>query len=129
MYGTTCFKCGGAGATLTKRGKVAQVWLAEKRKVSVSDLKVGDEFWFDSIFGPGWVKVTETAEVDPGQWALEAVDKKGEKIRYVAAFGEKVRKRMTNDAAKALKTAALEFQGTLTKTGTIRKKSAKALAS
>jgi hypothetical protein len=119
MHGTTCFKCGGAGATLTKRGKLAQNWLTEKRKVPVSALKIGDEFWFDSIFGAGWVKVTEAWTAESNM--VTAIDSKGETVRY-GNGSEKVRKRMTNEAAKALKAAALEFQGTLTKAGTVRKK-------
>jgi hypothetical protein len=120
MYGTTCFGCGGSGAQLTKRGKVAQVWLTEKRKVKVAELKVGDEFWFDSIFGPGWVKVTEPWTAEANQ--IVGIDKKGQSVAYGNSGGEMVRKRMTNEQARALKAEALAFQATLTKAGTVRKR-------
>src|SRR6187551_1555971 len=51
MYGTRCFKCGGDGVTLTKRGKAAQLWFNAKKKKPAKDVKVGDRIVFDGTPG------------------------------------------------------------------------------
>tara|TARA_R110000796_G_scaffold74122_2_gene166486 strand:+ start:366 stop:764 length:399 start_codon:yes stop_codon:yes gene_type:complete len=41
MYGTMCFKCGGTGAKLTKRGALAQEFYTDSLSIKDEDVKVG----------------------------------------------------------------------------------------
>lgn len=50
MYGTVCFKCGGKGGVLTKRGAAAQNFLNDMRSVEAKDLKVGDVIRQENYF-------------------------------------------------------------------------------
>src|SRR5262245_4455947 len=126
MYGRVCFKCGGSGATLTKKGRVAQNWLNAKRKFKAGDLKVGDRYFYEGI--PGFSrteKVTVTGfEPDPlnGGMTVMAVNEAGKTFRMGTEI--EVRKVLTIEAARALRAEAVAFQATLTKTGTVRKRTA-----
>jgi hypothetical protein len=49
VYGGICFKCGGQGFALTKRGAEAERYLRELRSVPAQNLKVGQLIRVDSL--------------------------------------------------------------------------------
>jgi hypothetical protein len=123
-YGTRCFKCAGKGWTLTKRGAAANEFLAQLLTVAAADLIHGQRFLLEGV--PGftasvWSTVEEIVPdpLNPGMIRVEG--SKGSLIT-----GPACRVRVNHTAAeKAPKiAAALAFQATLTKTGTIRKRAA-----
>jgi hypothetical protein len=124
-YGTTCFKCRGSGAQLTKRGKAAQAWLNNKRCIPASEFKVGDKFLMDGIPGfskSQWVEILSITTDERG-----CLNFNGKDTGYNGLPAEtRVRRCMTNGEAAALKQEALAYQATLTKSGTVRKKAASA---
>jgi hypothetical protein len=130
MYGDTCFKCAGSGKVYTTRGKVALAYLRSLRTVKAGDVKVGQRVFIRSY---GKFNVKEITINPRGASCL--VD--GVEIPYVMVTlrGEKMGMTMdvNSDVEIILPTvaernaqfmAALAYQGTLTKTGTVRKKGA-----
>src|SRR5215470_11209158 len=80
-YGTTCFKCAGDGATLTKRGAVAQAFLTQSRKRKAGEFQVGDHYLMDGVPGfsrSEWIKITEIKANENGTLDLIGTNKKGE---------------------------------------------------
>lgn len=57
LYGTRCFKCGGAKTTLTRKGRAAQNYYHESLKKDPSKVKVGDYLFAD--MKNGWFQVKE----------------------------------------------------------------------
>jgi len=129
MYGDTCFKCGGRGVVLTKRGLAAQVFFDDLCSVPASEIVVGDLVWFDGRpFGKAGFFRVESIEPDrlnsrPGQprlmihlpaasWGVAATDK--------------MRKGFPADEKRRRIDQALAYQATLTKTGKPRKRIARA---
>jgi hypothetical protein len=105
-YGSTCFKCGGAGVQFTKRGGVASAFYAASLTVDPATLAVGTK-----VLQPGV----------PGFWGDKWVTLTPENVAEWAAMGTPVRIAHTA-AEKAVKiAAALAFEATLTKAGTVRK--------
>jgi hypothetical protein len=129
MYGTTCFKCAGDGATLTARGKAAQMFLNASRKRKAGEFKLGDYYLMDGVPGfsrSEWIKVTEIQAAENGTLNLVGTNKRGETTSYNGlTLGFELRKSWTKEEKKAQAQAALAFQATLTKAGTIRKRAAK----
>ena len=123
-YGTTCFKCAGDGATLTARGKAAQAWLNAKRRKLGKEFAVGETLLVEGV--PGfmssyWAKVTETNGSD-----IVCVNTKTGQSQTLNGFGEVLlRKAFSKEEKAAQAKEALEYQATLTKTGTVRKRPAK----
>ena len=124
MYGTTCFKCAGDGATLTARGKAAQAWLNAKRRKLGKELVVGETILVEGV--PGliasyWAKITETNGSD-----IVCVNTKTGFSQTLNGFGEILLRKAFNKAEKAEQAKeALAYQATLTKAGTVRKRIAK----
>lgn len=133
MYGDVCFKCHGQKVTLTKRGRAAQEFYIDLCTVSITDVKVGDviqvntmshtyrssvvEIEFkkdagaslkDGVWVPydGVLVVTEHPKY--GRWSLQASTQ--HTLRVYRKDDEERRKQ------------ALEYQASLTKQGTPRKK-------
>lgn len=48
-YGDRCFKCGGAGQVLSKRGAMASAYFNELCQIAISELKAGDRIKRDGI--------------------------------------------------------------------------------
>ena len=119
VYGGKCFQCSGLGATLTKRGRAAQVYLESLRRVPAADLQPGDEvlvegFSAGSVTVPSrWVKVVE---VTPDG----AV--RGEGMTWEAGC-RPLRKAWRADEKREQVQMALAYQATLTLAGTVRKRS------
>jgi hypothetical protein len=121
-YGSTCFKCHGAGMSLTKRGHAAQLWLNARKMVSTASLKIGERIWSESIFGNQKLTITKIEPNEKGGMNISGLTEKGEESGMMG-FTE-VRKVFTLGELSTLKTEALAFQATLTKSGTVLKRKA-----
>ena len=113
-YGTRCFKCGGTGVQLTKRGHVAQAFYISLLSVPARELKVGD--WYrDTVDGKNRKITAIKAPVHPNQ--------PGELILDSADFGwyvgpdTLVRRVLPQAEREVLIAQARAFQDTLTKAG------------
>jgi hypothetical protein len=127
MYGSRCFKCAGAGVTLTKRGAAAQAHFTELCSSRIEDLKVGDTIRCEAYYPAGmvryWGRVTElalTPDVNGHLRVTTTNDKRGQMSHHVFA-GTKFRVAQSAEAKQAKTAEALAYQATLTKTGTVRK--------
>ena len=121
-----CFGCGGSGGQLTKRGAAAQRYLDDLRSVPVANVKVGDKVWIE-IFLPGG-NVRSPIEIDrietgeSGSIEISGIRKKdGSRAWH---FGTTVRPVFLKEAEAELRAKALDYQATLTKAGTPRKRAA-----
>jgi hypothetical protein len=127
MYGTTCFKCAGDGATLTARGKAAQAWLNAKRRKAGNEVAVGEWILIEGVPGFSrsyWAKVVEVSGAG-AEHKIVAESKSGER-QTLNGFGEiQIRVSFTKEQKAAQAAEALAFQATLTKAGTVRKRAAK----
>jgi len=113
MHGTVCFKCGGAGVTLTKRGKIAQAWFTARRSKRASDVKVGDVIWVDHAFMKAHWAVVESMSVQNTTYHIRT---KG--CDYGACADTMIKIRFpTAEARDTAIAAALAYQTTLTKLG------------
>lgn len=148
-YGSTCFRCGGKGRTLTKRGKVAAEYLRTLRSRPTSALKVGDVVR-TSIVTVGcevadvWATVEAIEAWDPSKataWAIVNGERRdlhaAGDLTVTTRYGKTDlgrcvetrapdylwRVKTTGDEAARTFALAIEFQKTLTKTGTVRKAS------
>lgn len=133
-YGTKCFGCGGSGLKHTKRGAMAWALFNESLKVRAGDLVPGvDSILFvgGEHLGPSkWFKVKQTG------WNLSGcygINKDGTRIDTFDILCEgftsgghspdtMIRKAWSAEEKTALRNAALDYQDTLTKAGTPRKK-------
>ena len=136
MYGSTCFKCAGAGVVLTKRGHAAQAWLNAKRKMRAGDVKVGQKLKLDGVPGFSAAVVFTVTEVGygldgsryqkDGEWKpyfdIRGVDAKGERAGISTFENSEVEVVLPKEQVAALRAAALDFQATLTKTGAVSKR-------
>lgn len=127
MHGSTCFKCWGAGVTLTKKGAAAQAWLNAQKRKPGAEVKVGETILIEGIPGFSasfWAKVTEVAE----GCNITAVGKNGQS-QVLNGWGEQsVRVAQTKERLAELRVEALAFQANLTQAGTVKKRAAKKAA-
>lgn len=124
MYGTTCFKCAGAGRVLTARGVAAMAELKARRQTSVNDLRIGMRVRVDGYKKPLTIRDIKTS----GSY-MQTAD--GPKHYIDVAFDsltcgyfpestvEVVPE--TEEARVAQVKAAIAYQNTLTKAGKPRK--------
>lgn len=134
QYGDTCFKCHGEGATLTKRGRAAQIFLAGLRCRPANTIRIGDvihcEIWY-----PGGTKsfFAPVTEISPATcYADDETNDSHVSIRATSAGGTGMTQVVGRDAAMRIafskadkrqhRAEALEYQKTLTKAGTPRKR-------
>jgi hypothetical protein len=140
MYGTRCFGCGGTGKRLTKRGAAASAYLRALRTVKARDVQLGDYIKVDAtpgISAGGWCRIeTMYTRLESGKslqpdgsWkvhnhlALEGTDKRGQSYGlHTFPDADVVLVPKTKAEANAQVDKALEYQATLTKAGTPRKK-------
>jgi hypothetical protein len=140
MYGTTCFKCGGSGRQLTKRGRAAADYFRSLQTVKAADVKFGDCVRVDGI--PGMSATTycrvdcmytqlrsgsstrDGVTVHHNHLYLTGETPKGE--RYgLGTFPDQEVRLVPTKAQKAEQIAkAVAYQATLTKTGTVAKRAA-----
>ena len=113
-YGTTCFGCGGTGKKYTKRGQAAFDFLVSLRSKTVGELKVGDKIL--DTFGGKW-RTVETIEIKDKGYEIKTPG------NTWAGYGADTvfRVAQTAEGKQATMEAALDYQDTLTKTGTPRK--------
>lgn len=129
MYGDRCFKCSGAGRIYTKRGLAASRFYTMLLSKPVSELK------------PGMLLRTPTMSGDTGPWTpiesitIDTDTLNAERYGYTpmhitfeggGGYGgleptKLMRVGSTVEEKQAARAKALEYQKTLTKTGTVRK--------
>ena len=129
MYGSTCFKCHGDGVVLTKKGRAAQIWLNAKKRKLLGEVAVGE--WVLSEGVPGfsasvWVKI-DTVEGEGAERKISGLSKKGERHGFQGATME-LRMFLGKARNAELAAEAKAFEATLTKSGTVMKRKAKAVA-
>lgn len=110
MYGSTCFKCGGSGLTLTKRGEKAQWFFRKSISVESSSLEKGQQVYLNYK----WRKITGMKKLD-----CHVVVKMGN-YSYQCNLEHTIM--VWADNRKDKINLAIVYQDTLTKKGTIRKK-------
>lgn len=143
-YGA-CFRCGGAGNILTKRGAAANALYTEMAKIPARDVQVGQ--FIETIIGIPYPtvrygfrpvveishEVAEGASLIDGEMKpyrkgvvvlVTAKEKDGSGIGCAAhhSYGESVRIALSGEAKKANIAKCLEYQATLTASGTPRKR-------
>lgn len=134
VWGGLCFKCGGKGATLTKRGWAAQHWYNEQRSKPVTEFQIGDLILFEG-FSAGsysqpskWGRVTairhgvgsDFCYPDNSDPCVEIITTYGTLVAFTSNPA-RYRFGLTAEEKAELKRRALEYQATLTKGGTVRK--------
>lgn len=126
MYGTRCFKCGGAGRVYTKRGAVAALHLHQLRSRKHSELEPGMTVQITDVTNGGatflaWYKVEAITPAADGTLTMDIRHKSGRDMRVLGLLpNEKIRLAQTEEQKAATLNAALEFQATLTNAGTVR---------
>lgn len=137
QYGTVCFKCHGRGTTLTRRGAAAHEIYTASLTRPASDVRVGQMIRVDGLPGVAptfWLTITEITPDAPsrsrsgdGPWIETprlrfAGTVKGRADTSVSVATDSVVRVGHSTEEKAPKiAAALAYQETLTKTGTVRK--------
>jgi len=138
--GSVCFGCSGKGVRLSKRGAVAQAFYESRLTVTYGDLKVGDRLRTVAMtFGGGsYLYAAEVVAISDlheygqslqnGTWvpsmgiviSLKNV-KSGSVANLTASPKHSARKLWDALTIESVKAAALAYQSTLTKTGTVKK--------
>lgn len=141
-HGSRCFKCGGKGETLTKRGAAASAFLKRLLERPITTIKVGDrvrcEFWYPAGSLCVWGTVKDilhrtesgaSSDTTTGQmveWTrpvieLCCVTSRG-LFSHVGHLETMVRPAHSAETKTAARAAALDYQATLTTTGSVRKR-------
>jgi|SRR5688572_8008760 len=125
MYGTTCFKCGGAGHYITKRGQAAHNWMMKKREIRMGDVVVGQRVYIRGVgrfnvvaagFCQSWATNNITGE------RRQMYEIRGAKIGgYVATVDAIIHIVPSPEVAAEQIAEAVAYQATLTKSGAPRK--------
>jgi hypothetical protein len=126
-YGTKCFKCGGSGVTITKRGGAAREFFNESLKRHTNELEVGHLVQLTN----GWVKILRIEnEVTICKESIDQKEFEGrEDIRlyfnnssYQLSKDSKKESIVSYDDYDSKLMIALDHQLKLTKTGKLMKK-------
>lgn len=135
-YGDRCFKCGGRGNTLTKRGEMAYRFYRSLCEVPMSQLKIGDRIQVRAISRSSkrqYFYVGVITDIKRSEHETSYIGSQVEKYFKLVVFtknekfgasstsgrdGTLVRVYRADDAERLNK--ALEYQATLTKKGTVR---------
>lgn len=139
MYGSTCFRCGGAGKTLTKRGSAARAYYNSLCSVRADAVKVGDTLWL--AFGLGGRKSCRVVAVGPADtsgWKgfvdgveraartdLLAIDTDRGSLVGVEPESMMSRVLLDREERERVMAVALAYEDTLTKAGVPRKRAAR----
>lgn len=124
-FGTICFKCRGTGRCYTKRGKAARFFFENLLSMPASKLQPGMKVKA--------LVITEGGNVGGTQWStIEKIEPESEpdRLTMVTEFctfhrvptTDLYRVASTAEVKTEARTRALEYQNTLTKAGTVRKK-------
>jgi hypothetical protein len=137
-HGSTCFKCGGRGWVLTKRGAAAAAKFRELLSKPTSELVAGDKIRVDGFNAGSFNQPTRwytVREVKPITRAIGSSTVDGKTVEFGPGLFEVICDghdsvgvaadalfRVANDGpAKAAKLQeALAYQDTLTKSGTVK---------
>ncbi len=132
-HGDICFKCGGKGTTLTKRGFEANKYLIALRSKPASAVQTGDVIReqvvaMNGATGWRWAKVlsvkdtgeTEFGRLNP-QYVGNFVTIETETCVRTTLKTDMIRIKQTEDQAAKTLEMALAYQASLTKSGTVRK--------
>jgi hypothetical protein len=128
MHGSTCYGCSGTGQQLTKRGRAAQAHLIALQTKPASEIKVGDNIWFDATPGgrSRWCFVSEIQPdtMNPGHVKME-LTRAGKAVCLYCASAESSIRSVRNEEERANTVAtALAFQDTLNENGKPKKSKA-----
>ena len=140
-YGTKCFKCSGKKICFTAKGAAASAFYNESLKVPLGTLAIGDLIRIEhftlgvAYFAPiTEIGISDSKRLMPdGTWesiglAVTTEHPKHGQSGYHASADTMVRKGW-DAATKAEKlAAAIAYQGTLTKAGTVKKSAMKGAA-
>jgi len=110
-----CFKCGGRGIVLTKRGRVAQDFFRDSMLIPVSEVKAGDV-----VLDLG--KKIKVIGVSPDTLNVGRTNIKSDKIVLGLFSDSTITLVPSPEKRKVLADAALEVQSKLTKQGKLMKK-------
>ena len=127
IHGDRCYGCKGTGEQLTKRGAAAKAKFTASMSHLASELEVGD-----SIYTNDHWYILQTIEADvlnPGMITLRMarITKEGRRTFAIKVYGNTPVTLVKSEAHLAqLMNEALAYQETLTKTGTVSKRKAKA---
>lgn len=144
MHGSTCFKCGSSGRQYTARGAAAAAWLTARKTKKAKDVEFGE--WVSLPGVPGFSRPTyftlerTYTRLNSGSYSvtrefgpetvyckhlyLEGTSPAGETLGIGTFPDADVRIIVTKARARELLTEALDYQDTLTKAGTPRKRPA-----
>lgn len=135
MYGTTCFKCRGRKVVFTKRGAAAFDWYLKALSRPAGELAVGDviyeepDFVFHTHKG-GFFRITEIAPdttLYNGEVRPEYLRIQTKVMGHCCPNTQLFRVAHTAEQKAAVKARAMEYQASLTKLGTPRKRKLNAL--
>lgn len=140
-----CFKCNGSGEVLTRRGAAAQAWLSERLTIKAEDLKMGDFVWLErgipcissqkvrayvvGVEGPvvhSW-RIVEGERIPLDSYDVTFIYRKlgrGSVYDGVERQGLGAGITLKRISRKEDREAALAYQETLTKAGTVRMRAA-----
>lgn len=134
LHGDRCYGCGGAGVRYTKRGAVAAAFLKTLRQVRADTVKPGDRLRVQLVQGSK-VYTVETVSIGlakdhgayrgDGQYMQVKIEFVGEGVNKLRAYHDPahmVDKVFSDEEKTAQLRQAVEYQATLTKAGTPRKR-------
>jgi hypothetical protein len=134
MYGPTCFKCRGRKKILSKRGQAASDYLRDLRTVKVADIQAGWLIWLPpDVFGTyksSWYEVLSFV-LNTGDFATARSNDIETRSEY-SKIETRVMSQMTFPESTVMavpnkerlaetRELALDYQETLTKSGTVAK--------
>jgi hypothetical protein len=134
VHGGICFKCGGRGVRLTKRGAAAMELVTAAHRVPADELEAGDVVLWDSphaAMGRSyWLTVERTERVSTGARIVdgERIPTFGTRLEgqgggpLTLGDGTVATVRLPLERRRAVLAAALAYQATLTRSGTPRKR-------
>lgn len=132
QYGSKCFKCGGKGVTLSKRGQATAAWYAQQNKINLLDIQIGDRidlfgqiFTVKEIFEPkksGFSKRLYHDKVDTYSHMFLSISGRKYGVSTGHPNDTEVRRILSGSARDEMLKKAAEFQKTLTKAGNVKKR-------
>lgn len=123
MHGTRCFKCGGNGWTYTARGQAAREYYESLLTKPAADIVIGDKIYCEPspVWSGGWWTVETITKLDNGVLVFNGT-LRNDKVDAWGKPEQCLRVAQTTEFKRAKIAEALEYQATLTKSGTPRKR-------
>lgn len=123
MDGDRCYGCGGSGNKLTKRGQAAQDFFRDRLKVPMAALQVGATYRVDTMSGrqvPMVLESVEESTLNRHAGVTHIVKFRGSSTTHAHHVNGETAT-FTRLPTQDDRDAALAYQATLTKTGTVAK--------